>query len=69
MTSLAKAYQIITVKCKLRIFFIVLDVMHGSRFTLPAVSFASLTFVTVAAQYCRTLVFPLWALIKFTHSS
>ena len=67
VTSLAKAYQIIAVKCKLGIVVIVLDVMHGSRFSLPAVSLAPLTLVLVAAQYRRTLAFPLWALIEFTH--
>lgn len=65
MTSLAKAYQIIAIKCKFRIFVIVLDVMHGSSFTLPAVSLAASALVSVPPQDALPLALPLSALIEF----
>lgn len=68
MTSLAKAYQIITIKRKFRVFIIVLDVVHGSSFTLPAVSLAPLALVLIAAEYRSTLTFPHFARVKIFHS-
>ena len=66
MTSLAKAYQIIAIKCKFRIFVIVLDVMHGSSFTLPAVSLAASALISVAPQYRFSFSLPDRALIEFS---
>ena len=68
MASLAKAYQIIIIKRKFRIFVIVFDVMYGSCFSLPSVSLASLAHISVPAQYCSAFVFPLCACVKVFHS-
>lgn len=67
MTSFAKAKKIITFESQFRIFVIVLKVMDCRCFTHPSVSLASLTLISVSAQYRSTFRLPCCTCIEITH--
>lgn len=65
VTSVTKRDQIAVFKCQLRVFVIVLDMMHRRCLTLTTVSLAPLALVSVAPQDKFTFLFPALAIVKF----
>ena len=70
VTRMAEAYQVIIFPHKLRVLVRMLDVVYLCCLYRPAISLAVLTFVTIPAQDCSTLVLPpRRCVIKWCHSS
>ena len=58
MAVVAKANEIAVIECQLRVFIIVLDVMNGNSFSLPAVSLTPLTHISVTSEDSSAFMFP-----------
>ena len=58
MAVVAEADEITVIECQLRIFIIVLDVVNGDSFSLPAVSLAALTHISVTSEDSSAFMFP-----------
>ena len=58
MTIVAKAYQIVVIKCKFRVLFVMLDMVNNFCFSLSAISLTALTLIAVTSEDSRTLALP-----------
>ena len=68
MAIVAKAYQVSAFICKLRIFIQVFYMMHRLCLSLPAVSLAALTHISVTSEDSSAFLFPAWWFVEFVHS-